>query len=238
VVDSTWTTGLDPAKSYLAQLVAIDVDLCAFGSEVAAKATTPTPPSAIVLYRDDLQPGASTYPIPPAFQVNADPEGGSHIEYVALEDTECIPENMNIDEIDAICGQPLRVIELELDLSIDPALPAANRISAAEMSTAFVELRVANDSPVASFFSLFWLRFDDCATDETIFRYDGWVLPASADKLTIQIPLEALVGPDGDSLSYADLDVQASGTPLCGFALGGRWHKAGTVRIDDVVIWH
>ena len=96
-------------------------------------------------------------------------------------------------------------------------------------------MRVSNSSPVASYFSVAWLRFDDCQTEEGIFRFDGWTLANSDDYLTLQFPL-AILRNTSRPLEFADLDTMGSGTPLCGFALGAQWHKTATVRIDDVVI--
>lgn len=234
VVDGTTAQGLDPATSYVAQLQAVDANLCTFGSSVVARSTLPTLAGLITLFRDEVPVGAELAPGPPALElVTTGTEG--HLAYSALDDEDCTPDTLDLEDVQAVCGQPLRLRNLDMDVSRDPAQPAANALRENSFGTAFLEMRVSNVAPVHSWFSVIWLRFDDCATEEEIYRWDGWTLRSDGDYATVQVPLAEL-GNGERMLTYADLDNQAAGTPLCGFAIGGGWHKTSEVQIDDVVI--
>jgi hypothetical protein len=236
-VTSTVVRGLEAATTYYTQLYVVDVAECAFASEVVARATGPEPQNAITLFGDAILPGAETAPPAPVLQLVPD-GGGALLEYAALDDPECNPPDVPIEDVRATCGQPLRVRGFSLDVSEDPDSPTLVRLSNGHFADAYLEVRVQLNSPIPSWFSTVWLANDSCLPfepPESIFRFDGFTMPNTPEGVTLEIPLGVLEGEAG-LLSYADLDMQGSGAPLCGFAVGGLWHKTGVARVDDVKI--
>jgi len=223
VVTHTMTHGHAAATTFAARLVVIDTSLCEFRSEVAAIATSLAPPEEIVLFRDSDPAGTA---LPPAFLPvdDAGGGGGRHLEHRPDEDPECIMSG------EGVCSQNLRWQNMGVDLSDVSEGEFAN--------TAFLEVSIANDGSVSSFFSRAWLSFADCAIN---YRLEPFTIANTPEYRVMQIPLRVLA--DGAvTLTRDDLDPTTGGSALCGFNLGGQWARttaggdAARVRIDEVRI--
>lgn len=217
-VRGTGTDELEPNTSYVGQLLVVDTELCAFSTDIVGKGTTPELPAEVLIFRDDPPPG---YAAPDSFGPVDDSQGsGRHLEFRPGEDPECVASG------DATCGQPLRYQDMNLDLG---------RISAGQFDTAFLEFLIASDASIPSYYSLTWLWFDDC--NQAQFRYVPYAIRSTDEYQRIQIPL-AVFPQDGSDrlLTHADLETDAQGTPLCGFAIGGAWQLGATIRIDELRI--
>jgi hypothetical protein len=234
ILTSTVTRGLAAGAAHYAQLVVVDVDQCSHASAVVVRTTMQEPQNAITLFDDALPPGAETAPSPPALEVSSN--GGSHLEYVALEDEDCVPAEADLEDVKATCGQPLRVRGFSEDVSFDPDQTTLTRLSPGMFGDAYLEMRVHIEGPVPSWFTTVWLANAVCLPFETaIFRSEAFTLPNLPEGVTIEVPL-AVLDRDGGLLTYGALDTQAGGTQLCGFGVAGTWHKTGIVRLDDVMI--
>ena len=217
VVRGTLTDEIQPATSYVGRLLAVDDDLCAFSTDIVGKGTTIELPDEVVIFRDDPPPG---YPLPSSFgPVDDTTGGGRHLEFRPSEDPECAGEP------DSTCGQPLRYQSMDLDLGA---------ISRGQFEDAFLELRIASNASVHSYYSLVWLWFDDCA-DSGSFRFVPFTIRSTGDYQRLQIPLRAFPNDlDASPLTHAVLETDEAGTPLCGFGISGAWQLGSTIRIDDM----
>jgi hypothetical protein len=234
VVDATWSDDLEPGMSYVAQLRAVDDELCEYGSDVAAEATLPALPSTITLFRDELPPDAELAPA--AITVTPDGSGsGAHLAYSALTDDECNPDVPDPEDVRAVCGQPLRLRRLDRSIVRDPGQPAGGGLEESSLASAFLEMKVSNVAPVDSYYSVMWLRFGDCFSEDLLFRWDGFAFRSDDAYVTLQVPLRILENGDGP-LTFDPIDTNGSGQTLCGVAIGAGWHKTSEVRVDDIVI--
>jgi len=244
LVSSTITRGLEGGTTYFAQLIAVDVRDCEFASERVQRSTPPEPQSSIDLFKDGLPAGAETGPAPPAYQVADDPAGGMHLVFDVYADDECVPDEMDFNDVKATCGQPLRVRGFSADVSHDPSNPAKEALEPGTFVDAYLAMEVDIDAVVPSYFSWLWLANGaSCLPAENpdhIFRYDGAFTIPNGKPTTIELPLSVLENVEPGSarpFSYDEIDAQGSGSALCSFALGGSWHKLGVVHVDDVAIW-
>ena len=242
IVTSTRSDELEPATDYVAQLRVIDDELCEYGSAVAAETTVPTLPSRLTLFRDELPPGefdgglAELAPEHIQLTEDDDGSGGFHLAYAPADDDMCNPDVPEAVDLRGTCGQPLRLRRMNRSLVPDPMQPAAGGLRDGNMGTAFLELQVANDSPVPSYNSVLWLRFGDCFDETYRFLFDGFTFRSQSEYVTLQVPLSALVSADGP-LTFPVLDTNAGGETLCSVAIGSAWHRdESRVRIDNIVI--
>ena len=235
VVMATITRGLESGTPHYAQLVVLDVDQCPHATDVVARTTAPEPQNSITLFADALPAGAEMAPEPPALQLTTD--GDVHLEYHALEDEDCVPADANLEDVKATCGQPLRVRGFSADVAHDPGNPTLVRLTNGLFVDAYLEMRVQIEAPIPSYYSTVWLANGATClpfeVETSIFRYEGFTLPNGPAGVTVEVPLSALAF-ESTPLTYSALDPQAGGTPLCGFAVNGTWHKTGIVRVDDV----
>ena len=219
VVTHTMTDGHVPRATYAARIVAVDTSLCEFRSEVFAVTTTLDPPEELVLFRDASSPGS---PFPGTIRIAGDGTD-AFLEHDPSSDMECIASG------EGVCSQNLRFLGIGA---------SGSAISAGEFAnTAMLEVAVANDTDLPSFFSRVWIRLGD----GRIFRLEPFTFRNRPDYRVLQVPLRELR--DGENaLTHADL--QAS--PIDEVNVGGQWSRCaeaeaapctgGRVRIDEARI--
>jgi hypothetical protein len=227
IVDRAYARDLAAGTTYLARLLATDVHRCTAPSTVVAKRTADAALSEVVLFHDTLPPGAALAP-----QVGLVAVSG-RLQYTPADDPECVPDPGG----DPLCGQPVRLQELALDVSEDPANPEGPaRIGASTFGLAFLEARVANHGDLDSHFSELWLWLNGCESFADLYEMPNFTLPADETYRTLQVPLSYLFNETGRELTYADLDTSQSGASVCGFGLGAQWNKTGMVWVDEIRI--
>ena len=224
LVDGTTAWGLTPQRSYVAQLLVFDTSLCVFRTPTVGRATTFDLPDKVVLFEDVR---ASNY-LPSSIRDVPDVGDGGpgrHLEWTPNLDPECIATPHTS------CGNFLRLRDLSTDL--EP-------VTGGSFTTAFVELKVANESTVPHFYAhLRLMLVDDAGGCGEVYSFVPFAMPATGSYYRVQVPLSAFKG-QGRYLTADDLDPARGGTRLCEFGLhhfmsrlaaDGGWAR---VLIDDV----
>lgn len=212
---------LSPSTAYLARVVAVDVRQCSAASAVAGASTPADATGYVALFEDAVTPPAYASPA-----AGLTVEGGELV-YTPADDPECSPT----PGADPLCGQPLRVQGLSVPLAQVLEAPG---VTDKTFARAFVEVRLENTGDHDSPFSELSLWPNACAELGEIYELAGFGLTARPGYQVVQVPLAALVDSSGQPLTFGVVDTSASGTPLCGFAIGAQWNKSGRVRVDRV----
>jgi hypothetical protein len=236
-VTSAITRGLEAstsvvAREYWAQVVAIDVALCASESNLAAQRTVPEAVNHIDLFENTLLPG--TVLEPPALKLQSE-----ELVYRACEDHgEGEPDRCGDTETDtsAISGQPLKVSGFSLGVAED--VPGQARITNGTFADAYLAARVRLAGDIPAVFAGLWLTVGTCIDgDFQHYKLNGFVMPNGDTWVDLELPLSALEGEtSGAPLTYVELEGTTGAGPVCGFAVEGQWHESAVVRIDDVVL--
>jgi hypothetical protein len=216
---------LEPGTLYLARVVAIDDSLCPFRSTVLASRTADEATAAIALFEDTIAPG-----------VELQPEGvvveGGQVIYTPNADPECT----QVEGSDADCGNPVRL--QHLDVIASQTSPESPGLSASSFERAFLEMRVANRGELGSVSAELWIWPDGCAGGG-LYQLDNFTLITAEDHQIVQVPLSVMLREsDGAPLTFAALDIDNGGSPICGTAIGAQWNKLGQVLIDHIRIRH
>jgi hypothetical protein len=229
-VTATTARGLTADTTYYAQLLVTDINECPSASDAVARATRPEPVGTIELFADALPANSQVYPGNVMVVSDA---GGAHLAYSAADDGECVPMGVDPESTEATCGNPLRVQEFSLDVSSDPLQPQLARLSNGNFGSAYLEMHFSNVSPIPSYYTHIWLWAAACSVQ---YHYEDFTLPASADYVRFEVPLGAMMTAPDEPMTYGVVDTQASGAPLCGFAISPTWHKTSVARLDNVLI--
>lgn len=234
---SVVTRGLDPDTTYFAQLVVTDSSQCSFGSDIVARATRAEAQNSVVIFRDEPVAGGVLRPEDAGGPQVVSDGTGAHIEYVPRFHDACVPEDEDFDSVRALCGQPIKLQEMTLDVSRDEASPQLDRLNADTFGESFLEMSLSSEAPVDTLVFQIWFRLASCTTDDCRYVAGGFTLPANSGYEPIQIPLTEFRTADDVALTYEVLDVP-DGEPIKEFGFSFQWHKTGTYRIDDIVIRH
>jgi hypothetical protein len=226
--------GAGASPEYWAQVVVVDVAGCVSESNVIAGRTDPEPVDTIELFKDTLLPGSVLLP---AVLAEHETRAGRELQYPAFDDNDeedgCKPEAGK-----ATCGQPLKVSGFVVDVDDDDPASGLARISNGTFPDAYLSARVRIAAPIPAVFAGLWLTVGTCTeSDYQHYKLTGFVIPDGDTWVDLEVPLAALRGEHSKAqLEFDDLDRQAGGSPVCGFAVEGQWHKESLVRIDDVAL--
>jgi hypothetical protein len=206
-VEATITDGLSPHTTYFGKLVAIDNGGCAATSSILEATTQQPPLQAITMFEDvKLTPG---YFLPESMVIEpACASGSPCLVYTADCGTE------------AICYENLRV-----NHAIDAATLSAKLSAGDFVNLAYLEVRLATDTPISSDWSGFRVK-----SGSTTYELAPVPVRGGGGFHTYQIPLRALRS--GDTLTYAVL----AGAGLNEAGVGGSWVQGSHVWVDDVFI--
>jgi hypothetical protein len=203
---STLTDGHKAATTYLAQLIATDVDGGTTSTLLATTTTAPMPADQLVIFSEVDTPG---YSIPDAFTftTGVDAYLGTHYyEYLSS----CPPG-------EASCWENLRRSEVQLSTA---ALPAAS------FDDVFLEFAVACTG-ATNWWTDVWLRFNN--SSGVFWHFKGWTLRCDGEYRLYQIPL-----PVFDSGTASLQHPEAAGLLYEFMIVGGDWTANSRVRVDEV----
>lgn len=200
-VTATISDGLTPKTTYFGKLVAVDSGGCEHATAVLSATTSVAPSGDIPLFVDLLSPNEV---LPDTIVVAECTTGSPCLTYTS----EC--------GVDPLCYENLR-LELNLPGSDVQAVMSAGDFA----NLAYLEMRVAADSSVASYWSDFRFKTDDW------YHLYAQTVRTDGEFRTYQIPLRALLATE--ALSYASL---AAGIHEVG--VGGTWSNGSHVWIDDI----
>jgi hypothetical protein len=248
---STFTDKLLPSTTYYAQLLAVDANGRAAITEVVSATTTDPPLDSIVIFEDAAPPGY-TLPGAPQYTLSTDrPFSGTHdFEYVVLppctNGETCGSAVTTCDPCCAAgstaCNADLRFAMLGISLS---ALPAGSY-----MKDAYLELAIAADSTVPSYYSDTGLWYGDGSTTTNGWVYAPWTMRNDDQYRVMQFPLRmfAQYGANEQITAYApyceavpqtgQTCTPASAGGLFQLSLYGLFTVGAKVRMDSAHIFY
>ncbi len=207
-VAATTTDLLDAGTEYFAKLVAADTSGNLSVSNIAGQRTGDPPLHEELLLGDDCP-----QPQPQGFRPTSAAHGGDAGWAYTLEctGTDCF-QNVTCNYPGA--GVPLR------DLTLG------------RFTNAFLEVAVADESTVPSYWSNLGLAFGQpCGVFACHFFFEAWTLPATGRYRVMQVPLRVMVGFDGGTLALGDID---AGVSELMFGAGGP--PGAVLHIDEARI--
>jgi hypothetical protein len=200
-VTATISDGLQPATAYFAKLVLVDDAGCEHATGVVSATTTAAPSGQIAIFVDAIPFNGSTRPQ----SVVVDPSCAAGVPCL-LYTNDC-------------GGQPVCYENIRLELTLKGSDIQAQMTADDFANRAYLELGVAIDAMVPSYWSGFRLETDD------YYGIDGQTIRAGGTFRTYQIPLRALAA--AGALTYADLTT--AGVHELG--VGGFWADMSRVEI-------
>jgi hypothetical protein len=207
VIDRTITDGHTPKTTYYAKLSAIDKSGCRFESAQIQAVTTDPPQFEIEIFSDAAVP--QTVPSSYSLSTSGALSGSACLAYVQPA---CTPP---------YCYENLKAQGMQL--------ASGGKLNENQFVTkAFLELSVAIEEPVHSYWSQIWLMLSG---NQDIWKLEPIVARADGQYRTYQIPLRAL-DQSGTLLSFAKFD--SSG--IAGFNFGGSFVGGKRVRVDEASI--
>lgn len=218
-VRSTITDLHQPDTLYFAQLIATDITGKRWATGYSSARTTLAPTQEIVVFSEDQTAGFSV-PAELIRSSEAPYQGSWHYQYTKSCGS------------GGSCFENLRRMGMAIPLVRTPTGQDLIR-EGDYLTTAFIELAVANEARSASFWSEVWLAYGNClscSTRSCRYAFHPFTIrPGGAYRL-IQVPLRVLEAPQGPA-PYGQLS-----QGLCEFNLGGLWESNAPVRIDGVRI--